>query len=49
VVYESSVAIYNATTGDLLEEKGRQDKYKYRAATANFNGTDIYVMTNNPN
>ncbi len=26
VVYESSVAIYNSTNGDFLEEKGRLDK-----------------------
>ena len=49
VVYESSISIYNAATGDLLEEKGRQDKMKYKAACANFNGTEIYLVSNNQN
>ena len=26
IVYESSVAIFNAATGDFLEEKGKLDK-----------------------
>ena len=49
VVYETSVAIYNAATGDMLEEKGRQDKMKYKCASANFSGTEIYLITNNNN
>lgn len=31
VVYETSIAIYNAATADFLEEKGKIDKFKYRA------------------
>jgi hypothetical protein len=49
VVYEQSVAIYNAATGDMLEEKGKLDKFRYKAAVPNFNGTDIYLVTNNNN
>jgi len=49
VVYDFSVAVYNAANGDLLEEKGKQDKFRYKAAVPNFNGTDIYLITNNSN
>ena len=49
VVYETSVAIFNAATGDQLEEKGKIDKFKYKAAVPNYNGTDIYLITNNNN
>ena len=44
VVYESNVAIYNATTGDFLEEKGRIDKQlKYRSAVVNCAGSEVYL------
>ena len=48
-MYENSVAIYNAATGDMLEEKGKLDKFRYKAAVTNFQGTDIYLITNNNN
>ena len=47
VVYETSVTIYNSATGDFLEEKGRQEKFKYRTAVVNYNGSDIYLITHN--
>jgi hypothetical protein len=49
VVYENSVAIFNASNGDFLEEKGKQDKMKYKAACTNFSGTEVYLITNNNN
>lgn len=47
VVYETSIAIYNASTADFLEEKGKIDKFKYKAGVVNYNGTDIYLFTHN--
>ena len=47
IVYETSVVIYNAATGDFLEEKGRVDKFKYKAAVVNSNGSEIYLATHN--
>lgn len=49
VVYETSVEIYNSATTDLLEEKGRIDKFKYKAAIVNYTGSDIYLFTHNNN
>jgi len=46
VVYENSIVIYNAATGDFLEEKGRLDqKLKYKNAVVNFAGNEIYAFT----
>ena len=43
IIYESSIAIYNASTGDFLEEKAKLDsKMKYRNAVVNFAGSEIY-------
>jgi TFIIF-interacting CTD phosphatase-like protein len=47
VVYENSVAIYNAATGHFLEEKGKLDKFKYKTACVNYNGNEIYLVTHN--
>jgi hypothetical protein len=47
VVYETLVAIYNSVTGDLLEEKGRLEKFKYKAAVMNKNGNEMYLVTHN--
>lgn len=47
VIYETSVVVFNATTGDFLEEKGKVDKFKYKAAVVNYNGSDIYLVTHN--
>lgn len=60
-VYETSVAIFNSSTGDFLEEKGRLEKtFKYKMGVGkiwnktnnlivNFNGNDIYLVTHNNN
>jgi hypothetical protein len=47
VVYETSVSIFNAITGDFLEEKGRLEKFKYKGAIMNNNGNEIYLFTHN--
>ena len=48
IVYESSVAIYNAATGDFLEEKGKLDKQmKYKSAIVNFAGSELYLYSLN--
>jgi hypothetical protein len=44
VVYESSVAVFNAATGDFLEEKGKLDKQlKYKNAVVNCAGSELYL------
>lgn len=48
-VYETSVAIYNAATADFLEEKGKIDKFKYKAGIVNSKGNDVYLFTHNNN
>ena len=45
VIFETSISIYNCTTGDFLEERGRQDKSKYKVAAVNNNGNDVYICT----
>jgi len=45
VIYETSVAIFNSTTGDFLEERGKLDKFKYKTAVVNYNGNEIYLVT----
>lgn len=47
VVYETSVCIYNASNGDFLEERGKLDKFKYKAAAVNIEGTEVYLAANN--
>ena len=48
IVYESSVAVYNSTKGDFLEEKAKLDKsLKYKFASANFAGTELYLVAQN--
>lgn len=47
IVFETSIAIYNATSGDFLEERGRLEKFKYKAAAINNNGNEIYLVTHN--
>ena len=49
VVYETSICIYNAATGDFLEEKGKLDKFKYKAACMNNNGNEMYLVSHNNN
>ena len=49
VVYENSICVFNSNTGDFLEEKGRLDKFKYKNAVVNYNGSDIYLFTKNNN
>lgn len=45
VIYESSVAVYNATTGDKLEERVQADKqFKFRQACTNFKGNELYII-----
>lgn len=44
IVYEQSISIYNAATGDFLEEKGRLDKQlKYKNASVNYAGSELYL------
>jgi len=48
VVYENSAAVYNAATGDKLEERVQPDKqFKFRQASVNFKGNDIYMIAQN--
>ena len=48
VVYESAVAIFNATTGDFLEEKSKVEKqFKLKQAGVNYAGTEVYVVAQN--
>jgi hypothetical protein len=48
VVYENSTVVYNAATGDKLEERLQQDKqFKFRQACVNFKGNDIYMIAQN--
>ena len=48
VVYENSTVVYNAATGDKLEERGQLDKqFKYRQACVNFKGNDLYLVAQN--
>lgn len=47
VIFETSIAIFNAAKGDFLEEKGRLDKFKYKIATINYNGNEIYAVSHN--
>jgi len=35
VVFETQIAIFNATTGTLLEERGFLDRFKYKGACLN--------------
>ena len=45
VIYESSVAVYNSTKGDFLEEKAKLDKqFKFRYACTNFAGSELYLV-----
>ena len=46
VVYEGSVAVFNASTGDKLEERVTCDKsFKFKAACVNFKGNEVYMVT----
>jgi hypothetical protein len=46
VVYENSVAVFNASTGDKLEEKIVCDKsFKFKASCINFKGSEVYLVT----
>jgi len=47
VVYETSVCIFNASNGDFLEERGKLDKFKYKAAAVNIAGTEVYLAAHN--
>jgi len=52
-VYDTSVVIFNAASGDFLQETGRLDsknqtnKFRYKSATINIAGTDIYLAAHN--
>lgn len=48
IVYESSVAIFNGSTGDFLEERGKLDKQmKYKSSIVNCAGSELYVYSLN--
>ena len=48
VIYESSVCIFNAQTGNLLEEQGPlMDKFKYRNASLNYVTGNILLVAHN--
>lgn len=49
VIFENSISIYNSTTGDFLEERGRLDKQKYKVAAVNNNGNEMYIVTHTNN
>jgi hypothetical protein len=48
VIYETAVAVYNATTGDFLEEKSKLDKqFKFKNACVNYAGHEVYLVAQN--
>jgi hypothetical protein len=49
VIYENSAAVYNATTGDKLEERVYPDKqFKFKpSACVNFKGNEVYMIAQN--
>ena len=47
-VYESSAAVYNASTGDKLEERVTVDKqFKFRQACVNYKGSEVFLIAQN--
>ena len=46
VIYENSVVVYNATTGDKLEERVTPDKqFKFKlSACVNYKGNEVYMI-----
>lgn len=49
VVYEMVVCIFNSQTGEMLEEQGLLDKFKYRHATLNYSTGNILLVAHNNN
>lgn len=49
VVYEGSVAVYNASNGDKLEERivPSDKQLKFRQACVNYKGNEVYLATQN--
>ena len=47
VVFEASVAIFNAQSGDFLEERGFLDRFKYKTASLNHQTGDIILISHN--
>ena len=47
VVFETCVAIFNAQSGEFLEERGILDRYKYKAASLNHQTGDIILVSHN--
>jgi len=47
VIYETCVAIFNAQTGDFLEERGNLERFKYKVASLNHATGDIILIAHN--
>lgn len=48
IVYEGSIAVYNSSTGDKLEERVTLDKqFKFKTSCVNFSGNEILVVSHN--
>lgn len=47
VVYETLVSIFNAQTGDFLEERGSLDRFKYKCASLNHQTGDVVLVAHN--
>lgn len=47
VVYETSVCVYNAQTGQFLEEQGILEKFKYKSASLNYVSGNILLVAHN--
>ena len=47
VVFEVCIAIFNAQTGDFLEEQGVLDRFKYKAASLNHKTGDVILVAHN--
>jgi|TARA_B110000285_G_C14932755_1_gene518122 hypothetical protein len=47
VVFETAIAIFNAQSGDFLEERGLLEKFKYKCASLNHKTGDIILVAHN--
>lgn len=47
VVFETSIAVFNAQTGQPLEERGVLERFKYKAASLNHSTGDIFLVAHN--
>ena len=48
VIFETSIEIFNAQTGDFLEQRGTNiDKFKYKYASLNHLTGDIVIVAHN--